>query len=68
VGRFLRRDLGRGGHARTATITAKSPLRLFVLIGQAFRSVLDRNPAVERKVMIVLARRLAEFAGDPGLI
>ena len=43
-------------------------LRLFVLTGQAFRSVLDRNPAVERKVMVALARRLAEFASDPGLI
>jgi CRP/FNR family transcriptional regulator, cyclic AMP receptor protein len=53
---------------RTATVTAKTQLRLFVLTGQAFRSVLDRNPAVERKVMVALARRLAEFASDPGMV
>ena len=53
---------------RTAMVTAKTPLRLFVLTGQAFRSVLDASPAVQRKVMVALAQRLAEFANDPGVI
>jgi CRP-like cAMP-binding protein len=53
---------------RTATVTAKTPLRVFVLTGQGFRSVLHGNPVVEHKVMVALARRLAEFADDPGLI
>jgi CRP-like cAMP-binding protein len=53
---------------RTATITAKTPLRLFVLTAQGFRSVLHGNPVVERKVMVALARRLAEIADDPGVI
>jgi CRP-like cAMP-binding protein len=53
---------------RTATVTAKTPLRMFVLSGQGFRSVLHGSRAVERKVMVALARRLAESANDPGLI
>jgi CRP-like cAMP-binding protein len=53
---------------RTATVTAKTPLRLFVLTGQGFRSVLHSSPAVQRKVLVALARRLAEFSSDPELI
>ena len=53
---------------RTATVTAKTPLRLFVLTGQSFRSVLHENPGVEHKVLIALARRLAALAKDPTLV
>jgi CRP-like cAMP-binding protein len=53
---------------RTATVTAKTPVRLFVLTGQSFRSVLHENPGVERKVLVALARRLAELASDPTLV
>lgn len=49
---------------RTATVTAQTPLRLFVLTAQNFRHLLDENPAVERKVLRALARRLAETARD----
>ena len=50
---------------RTATVTAKTPLRLFVLTRQDFRRLVDSNPSVERKVMQALARRVVELSGDP---
>jgi len=53
---------------RTATVTAKTPLRLFVLTQQGFRSVLYGSPRIQRKVMVALARRLAEFANDPTVV
>ena len=52
---------------RTATVTAETPVRLFVLTRKDFRHLLDENPRVERKVMGALARRLAELANDPAL-
>jgi CRP-like cAMP-binding protein len=44
---------------RTATVTATTPLRCFVLTQSAFRRVLDESPSVQRKVMQALADRLA---------
>ena len=52
---------------RTATVTAETPVRLFVLTRKDFRHLLDENPGVERKVLGALARRLAELANDPAL-
>ena len=52
---------------RTATVTAETPLRLFVLTRKDFRHLLDENPGVERKVLRALARRLAEMSSDPAL-
>jgi CRP/FNR family transcriptional regulator, cyclic AMP receptor protein len=52
---------------RTATVTAETPARCFVLTGREFRAVLDQNPKVERKVLRALARRLAETSSDPTL-
>ena len=52
---------------RTATVTAETPVRLFVLTSREFHAVLDRNSKVERKVLRALARRLAETASDPTL-
>ena len=52
---------------RTATVTAETPVRLFVLTGREFHAVLDQNPKVERKVLRALARRLAETSRDPTL-
>ena len=52
---------------RTATVTAETPVRLFVLTTREFDAVLDRNPKVERKVLRALARRLAETSSDPTL-
>jgi CRP-like cAMP-binding protein len=50
---------------RTATVTAKTPLRVFVLTRQDFRRLVDENPSVERKVMQALARRVVELSRDP---
>ncbi len=52
---------------RTATVTAETPVRLFVLTHRDFHAVLDQNPKVERKVLRALARRLAETSSDPTL-
>ena len=52
---------------RTATVTAETPVRLFVLTRKDFRHLLDENPGVQRKVLGALARRLAELANDPAL-
>ncbi len=50
---------------RTATVTAKTPLRVFVLTSRDFRGLLDENPQVERKVLRALARRVVELSKDP---
>jgi CRP/FNR family cyclic AMP-dependent transcriptional regulator len=52
---------------RTATVTAKTPLRFFVLTPRDFRQVVDENPSVERKVLRALARRVLELSRDPTL-
>jgi CRP/FNR family transcriptional regulator, cyclic AMP receptor protein len=50
---------------RMATVTAKTPLRFFVLTRRDFRHLVDVNPRVERKVLRALARRVLELSGDP---
>jgi CRP/FNR family transcriptional regulator, cyclic AMP receptor protein len=52
---------------RTATVTAKTPLHVFVLTRPAFQHLVNEHPAVERKVMRTLARRLAALSTDPSL-
>jgi CRP/FNR family cyclic AMP-dependent transcriptional regulator len=52
---------------RTATVTAKTPLRVFVLTRPTFQHLVNENPGVERKVMRTLARRLAALSKDPAL-
>ena len=52
---------------RTATVAAKTPLRLFVLTRQDFRRLVNENRSVERKVMQALARRVVELSADPTL-
>ena len=52
---------------RTATVTAETPVRLFVLTRADFHRVLDDHPNVERKVLRTLARRLANASSDPSL-
>ena len=53
--------------SRTATVTAKTPLRLFVLTSSSFKTLIDDNPSVERKVLRALARRVIELSRDPTL-
>jgi CRP/FNR family transcriptional regulator, cyclic AMP receptor protein len=43
---------------RTATVTATTPLRSFVLTRGDFMHLLDQQPTVERKVLRALARRV----------
>ena len=43
---------------RTATVTAKTPLRFFVLTRQAFRSMLAHQPELEEKVVAALEERV----------
>ena len=43
---------------RTATVTAATPLRFFVLTRQSFRSLLAQQPELEEKVNAALAERL----------
>lgn len=47
---------------RTATVTAKTPLRVFVLTAPAFRRLVDANPQVERKVLRALAKRVVSLS------
>jgi CRP-like cAMP-binding protein len=45
--------------ARTATVTATTPLRCFILTQADFRHVVEGSPGVQLKVMKALAERLA---------
>ena len=49
---------------RSATVTATTPVRFFVLTSRAFSALLDHNPGVERKVLRALAKRVLAD-GDP---
>jgi CRP/FNR family cyclic AMP-dependent transcriptional regulator len=50
---------------RTATVTAATRLRFFVLTSQSFWSLLDHAPEVERKVLRALARRVVASLETP---
>ena len=52
---------------RTATVTATSGLRFFVLTRQSFWSLIERQPEVERKVLRALAKRVVATWDDPTL-
>lgn len=52
---------------RTATVTAKTPLRFFVLTRRSFLRLLDEQPGVERKVMRALAQRLISMSDELSL-
>ena len=47
---------------RTATVTTTSPVRALVLTDRAFRSLLERSPQLQLKVLRSLAERLAPEA------
>ena len=52
--------------SRTATVTAVTPLRFFVISDRAFSSFLDMDPTIERKLLRALARRVLSTPGNPG--
>jgi CRP-like cAMP-binding protein len=43
---------------RTATVTTATPVRALVVTEQSFRSLLNRAPDVQRKVLLALADRV----------
>jgi len=52
---------------RTATVTAKTPLRFFVLTSQAFRHLVDEAPSVQTKVLQALAKRVLSLTREAEL-
>lgn len=46
------------GNARTATVTAKTPMQLLVLDSRSFDSLIDEVPAVAKKMLRQLATRV----------
>ena len=44
---------------RTATVTSTTPVRVLVVTDRAFRSLLERSPQIQLKVLRALAERLA---------
>ena len=44
---------------RTATVTATTPVRVLVVTDRSFRSLLERSPQIQLKVLRALAERLA---------
>jgi CRP-like cAMP-binding protein len=50
---------------RSATITADSPMKLYVLDARSFSTLIDRHPAVARKILRGLAGRLRKAEKAP---
>jgi CRP/FNR family transcriptional regulator, cyclic AMP receptor protein len=50
---------------RTATVTAISQLRFFLVSDRAFKRLIDTDPEIERRILRALARRLVSMSGDP---
>lgn len=46
---------------RTATVTTTSPVRALVITDRSFRSLLDKAPKIQMKVLEALGARLAEI-------
>ena len=52
---------------RTATVTATTPLRFFVLTRQSFWRMVESMPDVDRKILRALAKRALATSDDPTL-
>ena len=50
---------------RAATVTAASDMRLYVLDARSFSTLLDKHPAVARKILRGMAQRLREIESAP---
>jgi CRP-like cAMP-binding protein len=49
---------------RTATVTAKTPVRALVITDRDFRTLLDHSPDIQVKVLEALAERLAALQSE----
>jgi CRP/FNR family transcriptional regulator, cyclic AMP receptor protein len=47
------------GRPRTATVKATSPVRVLVITARNFRTLLEKHPEIQRKVLLSMAERLA---------
>ena len=43
---------------RTATVTATTPVRVLVITDRAFKQLLEKQPEIQRKVLVALAERV----------
>ena len=50
---------------RSATITADTPMQLYVLDARSFATLIDKHPAVARKILRVMAARLRKAEKAP---
>jgi CRP/FNR family transcriptional regulator, cyclic AMP receptor protein len=50
---------------RAATVTAESPMRVYVIGGSDFSALLDQIPVVARKMLRAMAQRLREAEKAP---
>src|SRR3954469_20609810 len=49
---------------RTATVTATTPVQVLVITDRAFRQLLDKQPEIQRKVLVALAQRVKPSLGS----
>jgi CRP-like cAMP-binding protein len=52
------------GEPRSATITARTPLRTFTLASFNFRPLMLKHPTIMQKLLIALSRRIRELDRD----
>jgi CRP-like cAMP-binding protein len=45
---------------RTATVVAKTPVRVLVITDRSFQTLLERSPSIQSKVLAALAERIAD--------
>jgi CRP/FNR family transcriptional regulator, cyclic AMP receptor protein len=50
---------------RSATVTATTPMKVYVLDSRSFSTLLDKHPAVARKILRVLAQRIRTLEKAP---
>lgn len=49
---------------RTATVTATTPVRTLVITDRAFKRLLEKQPEIQRKVLVALAQRVKPALGS----
>ena len=49
---------------RTATVTATTPVRVLVITDRAFKQLLEKQPEIQRKVLVALAERVKPALGS----